>query len=163
MPCFEIRKDHRVEFWETDAAGVVYFANFHRLMDTAMMEFFASLPVSLPLREYWGGLGSQGYDWVVIDNGCRFLGNCGFGDTLRMHLWVTKRTQRTLHFACAFRKNDRPEEIARGYLVACSTQRRDGATRAVPPLPEVAAQIGVAPWEVGQASSLSRGRTTDER
>ena len=147
MACYELKKDHRVEYWETDAAGVVYFANYHRLMDTAMMEFFEALPVTMPLTEYWGGLGSQGYDWVILDNGCRFSDACAFGDTLNIHLWVTKKTNRTVQFACSFRKNGASQEIVRGHLTVCSTRGSGGKPRAAAPLQEVADQITVAPWE----------------
>ena len=153
MKVYEIKKQHRVEWWETDAAGIIFFANYYRMMDTAMMDFFESLPVSMPLKEYWGGQGSQGYDWVMLESGCRFFKTATFGDILEIHLWVTKQTSRTLRFACSFSKEG--EEVARGFIITCSTQGLAGAQRAVLPPAEVARSIAVAPWENGKASEVA--------
>lgn len=41
----------RVEFSETDMAGIVHFANFYRWMEEAEHDFFRSLGLSIMVRQ----------------------------------------------------------------------------------------------------------------
>ena len=46
MP-YEFKLTRRIEFAETDMAGIVHFANFYRMMEVTEHAFFRSLGFSL--------------------------------------------------------------------------------------------------------------------
>lgn len=144
MGLYEVKMQHRIQWWETDAAGIIYFANYYRLMDTVMMEYFMSLPVTMPFKEYWGGQGSQAYDWSMLETTCRYFKTITFADLIDIHLWVAKKTNRTVHFACSFKHEG--FEVARGYVITCHTAGISGNQKAVMPPQEVADAIEAAPW-----------------
>jgi acyl-CoA thioester hydrolase len=54
---FEYKAIRRVEFSETDMAGIVHFSNFFRYMETAEHGFYRSLGFSVILRNYDPPLG----------------------------------------------------------------------------------------------------------
>ena len=58
----EYRYRRRVEFSETDLAGIVHFSNYFRYMEAAEHEFFRSLGLSIHLErdEAYRGLASCG-------------------------------------------------------------------------------------------------------
>ena len=144
MAIYEVNRRQRIEWYDTDAAGIIYFANYYKMIDSAMLDFFQALPVSMPFREYWGGHGSKGYDWIMLETGCKYFKPITFADIVDVHLWVTKKTNRTLSFTCSFHKDG--EEVARGFVITCSTRGLAGEQKAVPPPQEVADAIAVAPW-----------------
>ncbi|MEC9055374.1 MAG: hotdog domain-containing protein, partial [Verrucomicrobiota bacterium] len=63
--CFEYQR--RVEFHETDLAGLVHFSNFYRYMETAEHEFMRSLghPVHRQMNEIEIG-------WPRVSASCEF-------------------------------------------------------------------------------------------
>ena len=56
MP-YEFKAVRRVEFSETDMAGIVHFSNFFRYMETAEHAFYRSLGFSVTLNDFDPPLG----------------------------------------------------------------------------------------------------------
>lgn len=142
MP-YEFRVQRRVEFNETDMAGLMHFSNFFRFMETAEHAFFRSLGFSIARHDAHPRLG-----WPRVHAHCDYSKPVFFEDVVEVHLLVAEKRSRGLTFHFHFRKlnADPPVEVARGSITTvCVTHEPDGQMRAVPIPADVATKIEVAP------------------
>lgn len=133
MP-YEFQHTRRVEFSDTDMAGIMHFSNFFRFMEAAETAFMRSLGLSVVLS-------NCGLDVCLprVHAECDYFLPLRFEDEVLIHLLVEKKATRTLTYQFHFLKlNAVPSvEVARGRLVAvCAARQEDGSIKAVP-LPEV--------------------------
>ena len=136
----------RVEFSDTDMAGIVHFSNFFRYMETAEHAFFRSLGRSVVMPEFDPPLGLP-----RVHAECDYLHPLRFEDEVEIRLLVAEKTARSLSYLFHFRKLNHhpPIVVARGRLtVVCVTHGRDGKLKSVPLPAIVARQIEVAPPEL---------------
>ena len=136
----------RVDFSETDMAGIVHFSNFFRYMEAAEHAFFRSIGLSIAP----GGADSVGWPRVHAD--CDFRKPLRFEDTVEIELLVREKRERSLVYTVIFRKvnADPVHEVARGSLaVACI--RKDPVTGTMTSIPipvDIANRIEAAPPEM---------------
>src|ERR1700712_3585696 len=97
MPDFSIV--HRVQFSETDAAGVVHFANYFRWMEIVEHAFFRSLGLSVMMSHESLEIG-----WPRISCGCEFFAPARFEDELTLELRVIKVGGKSLTYEVDFMK-----------------------------------------------------------
>ena len=144
MP-FEFKLARRVEFAETDMAGIVHFSNFFRYMENAEHAFYRSLGASVIMDRFDPPLG-----FPRVHAECDYRRPLRFEENLEIHLLVREKRAKVLSYLFKFRKVGDPEgtEIARGILtVVCVAHNADG-TMASAPIPAfLADQIEVAPAE----------------
>lgn len=142
---FEFKLERRVEFSETDAAGIVHFSNFFRYMEAAEHAFFRSLGHSVMLKDFAPPLG---FPRVHAD--CDYRAPLRFEDRFEIHLLVREKRAKALSYVFKFRNLsvDPAVEVARGHLtVVCVAHEADGRLAATR-IPEVLAdQLEVAPAE----------------
>jgi acyl-CoA thioester hydrolase len=93
---------HRVEFFETDLAGIVHFANFYRFMEQAEHEFFRSLRLKIH------GTASDGtvFGWPRVAATCSFKSPAYYEDELQVRLTILRLTRRSLTISYEFRRGD---------------------------------------------------------
>jgi YbgC/YbaW family acyl-CoA thioester hydrolase len=140
---FEFKAVRRVEFSETDLAGIVHYSNFFRYMETAEQGFFRSLGHSLVMKKLAVPMG-----WPRVHAECEFRHPLRFEDEVEIHLLVKKKKSKALSYLFKFTKLNGPEriEVARGSLtVVCVTKRADGRFAAARIPKHFAAKIEVAP------------------
>jgi acyl-CoA thioester hydrolase len=136
----------RVEFSETDMAGIVHYSNFFRYMETAEHGFFRSLGHSVVMPEFDPPLGLP-----RVHAECDYLHPLRFEDEVEIRLLVAEKTARSLSYRFRFRKlnHQPPIEVARGGVtVVCVAHGPDGKLKSVPLPALVAGQIEVAPPEL---------------
>ena len=75
MPTF--RTTRRVEFADTDAAGIMHFAGFFRLMEEAEHELLRHLGLSVLTRDDAGPI-----SWPRVRAGCDYRSALGFEDVV---------------------------------------------------------------------------------
>lgn len=144
---YEFRFLRRVEFSETDMAGLMHFSNFFRFMESAEHAFFRSLGFSIHPQGEGESIG-----WPRIHAACDYRSPLHFEDEVEIHLLVREKREKGLSYDFIFRKlnGERPVEVARGTIsVACV--RRDpktGRMRSVVIPTAIARKIEVAPVEV---------------
>ncbi|MGH1364738.1 MAG: acyl-CoA thioesterase [Calditrichia bacterium] len=83
----------RVEFAETDMAGIVHFANFFRYMEQAEHAFLRSLGYTVhphETTEYSG--------WPRVHANCDFKTPVRFEDELQVHLQVIRKGTKSLSY-----------------------------------------------------------------
>jgi YbgC/YbaW family acyl-CoA thioester hydrolase len=148
----EFRMTHRVEFSETDMAGIVHFANFFRYMESTEHAFFRSLGLSIHMQVEGRTVG-----WPRVHAECDYVQPLRFEDLVEVHLIVREKKSKSLAYEFVFRKltDAEPVEVARGRITAVcvSLDREAGRMRAVDIPERVASCIGVAPGEPGGTGS----------
>ncbi len=146
MP-YEFKAVRRVEFSETDMAGIVHFSNFFRYMETAEHGFYRLLGFSVILDKFDPPLG-----FPRVHAGCDYKRPLRFEDMVEVHLLVREKRSRVLNYFFRFSKvpnGGTPELVATGDLtVVCVAHYRDGRMEAVPIPSELAEKIEVAPSEL---------------
>jgi YbgC/YbaW family acyl-CoA thioester hydrolase len=103
------RTQRRVEFSDTDMAGIVHFANFFRFMEAAEQEFLRSRGLSVALD--WEG---QALGFPRVSASCDYVQPARFEDVLDVDVTVQKVGRKSVTYAFEFSR-DR-EVIARGQL-----------------------------------------------
>jgi YbgC/YbaW family acyl-CoA thioester hydrolase len=142
MP-FEFKITRRVEFAETDMAGIMHFSNFFRFMETAEHGFLRSLGFSVVLDKTAPGLCLP-----RVHAECDYFTPLRFEDEVMVHLLVARKTRRTLGYEFRFYADagQAPREVARGRLtVVCARRDPAGKLKAASLPPAVAGKIQVAP------------------
>ena len=116
----EYRTERRVEFVDTDMAGIVHFSTFFRYMEAVEHEFYRA--VGLPLER-----GHFEADWGLprVHAECDYRSPARFQDLLRIHLQVTRLRPRVATYGFRFERADNgsPCLLAQGQLVICCVQR----------------------------------------
>ena len=144
MP-YEFRLRRRVEFSETDMAGIVHYSNFFRYMESAEHAFFRSLGFSIVTREVDTPMG-----WPRVHASCDYRRPLKFEDEVEIHLLVTGKKAKSLSYEFRFRKvNAAPaEEVARGALIVVCVRHEAGNMKSANIPAAIAHQIEIAPDEV---------------
>ena len=88
----------RVEFCETDMAGIVHFSNFYKWMEQCEHEFFRSLGLSIVEHQADGST----VGWPRVSSQCRFESPAHYEDVLEMLLTVQRIGVKSLSFDIAF-------------------------------------------------------------
>jgi acyl-CoA thioester hydrolase len=140
---FEYKAVRRVEFSETDMAGIVHYSNFFRYMETAEHAFFRSLGYSVIMDHFETPMG-----WPRVHAECDYRQPLRFEDEVEVHMLVSEKKSKSLGYIFKFRRLNGPEpvEVARGKLtVVCVTKAPDGKFTAANIPKAFADQIEVAP------------------
>ena len=127
---FEFKLSRRVEFSDTDLAGIMHFSNFFRFMEAAETAFLRSLGLSVVLSR-------AGINVCLprVHAECDYAAPLHFEDEVLIHLLVERKGTRTLTYQFRFiRQNESPpREVARGRIIAvCATRKANGSLKAVP-------------------------------
>lgn len=126
----------RIEFADTDMAGIVRFSSFFRFMEEAEAGFWRSLGLSM-----FGGGSGDPIGWPKVRVSCEYFRPVGFEDVLEIEVRVAEIGRKSLRFEFRFRESvddssAESGEVARGEVkVACVPMKRDGKLAAIP-IPE---------------------------
>ncbi len=138
---FSINK--RVEFADTDAAGIMHFANFFRFMEVCEHAFFRSLGLSVHSMGREPGRDSMEVGWPRVHASCDFKQALRFEDPVEIELNIKELGSKTVLYEFCFWKNVEDQEkrslAATGkFTVVCvSWHGGDGKIKAV----EIPSQI----------------------
>lgn len=132
----------RVEFSETDMAGIMHYSNFFRFMETAEHSFFRSLGFSVAARP-----GAPKVGWPRVHASCDYHRPLRFEDEVEVRMRVIEKRSKSLTYEFRFRRLGGAEsvEVARGRLtVVCVAHQADGTMKATTIPAEIAGRIEVA-------------------
>ena len=107
----EFHTKRRIEFSDTDMAGIVHFARFFVFMEAAEHEFLRSLDMSVSM-EHDGNVIS----WPRLSTSCEYLHPVRFEDELDIHLKVERIGTKSITYQFEFSNGD--AIVARGKLKA---------------------------------------------
>lgn len=141
---FSVRR--RVEFADTDAAGVVHFTALFRFVEEAEHAFYRSL-------------GSTAFAWrdaalvgmPRVHASLDFLAPARYGDEVEVHLRVSEKRARSIHYETELTlgEGEARKLVARGAMTVVYATRPHGERewRAAPIPPELADAIQPEPDE----------------
>jgi YbgC/YbaW family acyl-CoA thioester hydrolase len=131
--------ERRVEFAETDMAGIVHFSNYFKWMETLEHEFFRSLGLALH-----GGEPGRMRGFARVRAQCEYAAPLHYQELVQMRLVVREKGRSSLGYEITFARDGKV--CARGSMtVVCVTRDGEGAPmRSMPLPPEIAAAIEVA-------------------
>lgn len=144
MP-YEFKHIRRVEFAETDMAGIVHFSNFFRMMEAAEHAFFRSLGFTIHEIEEEAVIG-----WPRVSASCDYRAPLRFEEEVEIHLVVAEVRSRSIRYQFIFRKVADGTEVARGNVAAvCATVDKHTGKLVPVIIPDrIRAKITAAPPEL---------------
>ncbi len=111
---YEYRYRRRVEFSETDLAGIVHFSNYFRYMEAAEHAFFRSVGLSIHQERDGRIVG-----WPRVATECSYKWPLRFEDEFEIHLVVREKRKASLTYDFSF-FDDQGRRTAKGSIkVAC--------------------------------------------
>ena len=133
MPSFQTTR--RVEFGDTDMAGIVHFANFFRYMEAAETEFLRTLGFSVA----WHYNG-QRVGFPRVSAACDYVKPAKFGDLLTVTVSIEKVGRKSVTYRFAFTRG--ADSIATGRITSVFCHKGDdGAMKSVELPPEIRAKL----------------------
>jgi acyl-CoA thioester hydrolase len=102
----------RVEFGDTDMAGIMHFANFFRFMEAAETDYLISRGLSVSWREASGK-----YGFPRVSASCDYQKPARFGDILTISVTLEKLGRKSVSYRFDF-TNFRAEAVATGRITA---------------------------------------------
>ncbi len=141
--------ERRVEFGETDMAGIVHFSHFFRYMEAGEHALWRAAGLSVAPRE--GPL--AGFGWPRVAVHCDFSAPLRFEERFSVCAAVLERRTRSIRFGFLIHRVEGERLLcARGGITAvCVTAHDDGMRAAA--LPEAVAEA-FAPLEAAAAVAL---------
>lgn len=132
------RTSRRVEFCDTDMAGIVHFSNFFRFMEFAEQEFLRSQGLSVSWSE-----GPVRMGFPRVSASCDFMKPVRFEDVLDIEVTVaqigTKSVTYRFDFAC------RGVPVAKGQVsTVCCRKGPDGTLESTEIPPGIRAKLASA-------------------
>jgi acyl-CoA thioester hydrolase len=129
----EIRLRRRVQFSETDVAGIVHFSNFFRYFEDAEHELWREAGLSVhPEKSSIG--------WPRVAASCEFHRPLKFEQEFEIGVRISDLSRRTITFVGEITRNG--EQIATGsWKIACVHKLPDGGMRSAEIPAEVAASL----------------------
>ena len=116
----------RVEFSDTDLAGIMHFSNFFKFMETAEHDFYRSLGLKLVHKNADG----SSIGWPRVSASCDYKRPFRFEDEVDVTLKVAKKTDKAITYDFIFRKKGEAEESARGSVTIVCCVFREGRMQA---------------------------------
>lgn len=119
----EFRLRRRVQFYETDAAGIVHFTWFFRYMEEAEHALWREAGLSIHPHDTAIG-------WPRVSTAFDFHRPLRFEDEFDVTIRVTSISRRTITYECAIAKGD--ERVATGTLtISCVEKKPSGPLRSI--------------------------------
>lgn len=158
LPIAHVSVRHRVQFNETDMAGLVHFSQFFRYMEKAEAEFFRQAGFPMVQQD-----GAVFRGWPRGRVSAKFMAPLYFEDILEIELFVKEIKERAITFFYRFRRVESPflesvgrplnEHLAKGEMTTVLVEKSGlaGDMQSLPLPPSLLGKIAEAP-----ADSLKR-------
>ena len=135
----EYQTKRKIEFADTDMAGIVHFTRFFVFMESAEHEFLRSLGTSVATE--WDG---NKIGWPRLMASCEYLSPLRFEDEVDIRLWVSKKGTKSLTYQFHF--THQGKDVAHGQLTTVCCITNPGERLHAIPIPDfIADQICCPP------------------
>jgi 4-hydroxybenzoyl-CoA thioesterase/acyl-CoA thioester hydrolase len=116
----------RVEFHDTDAAGIMHFAKFFHFMEEAEHEYLRHLGLSVLMHDAEGPI-----SWPRVAVHCEYRSAVRFEDVVTIDVHISRRGEKSLTYQFVFRLGDRL--VAEGYITCvCCRLTHQGPPVSIP-------------------------------
>jgi 4-hydroxybenzoyl-CoA thioesterase/acyl-CoA thioester hydrolase len=127
------RTSRRVEFRDTDMAGIMHFSAFFTVLESVEHEFLRSLGLSVVMSDDDGQIG-----WPRVSASCDFKGAVKFEDILDIELVIARLGEKSVTYQSVLDHAGR--RIAEGRIVAACCRLREGQPLRAVPIPAAIAE-----------------------
>lgn len=134
----------RVEFRDTDAAGIVHFAAFFAYMEQAEHDLLRSVGLSVVMHDADGKI-----SWPRVAARCDFSAAARFEDLLTIEVNIVRLGDKSITYGHRFVRDG--QELARGEITAVCCRFIDGQ----PPQP-----VAIPAWFADKLRSFASGAQT---
>jgi 4-hydroxybenzoyl-CoA thioesterase/acyl-CoA thioester hydrolase len=138
----------RVEFRDTDTAGIMHFSAYFTYMEEAEHEFLRHLGLSVHMRDEQGVI-----SWPRASARCDFLGAARFEDVFQIHVSVARLGEKSVTYRFRFTRDD--TQLALGSITAVCCRLDPGQPPRSIPIPTAIAQ------KLGQFVTAEAERAAD--
>jgi 4-hydroxybenzoyl-CoA thioesterase/acyl-CoA thioester hydrolase len=118
----------RIQFAETDLAGVVHFANYFRMMEEVEHAFFRALGLSVVMTHEALEIG-----WPRVSASCEYFGPLRFEDEVELVMRVTKVGEKSFNYEVEFLWEGRRVALGKMTSVCCEMLDQGMRSIAIPP------------------------------
>ena len=131
----------RVEWVDTDAAGIIHFASFFRYMEAVEHEMLRARGLSVSVRQQ-----DVLISWPRVSARCEFRGAVRFEDVLDIGVRVTRVGEKSITYQFDFKHEGR--DVAEGEITAVCCRILDGQQPHSIPVPQ---------WFVEKLPAVDKG------
>lgn len=124
----------RIQFSETDLAGVVHFSNYFRMMEEVEHSFFRELGLSVVMTHEALEIG-----WPRVSAACEYFGPLRFEDEVELVMRVTKVGEKSFNYEVEFLWEGR--RVALGKMTSVCCEMLDQGMRSIPIPPGIRAKL----------------------
>ena len=133
----EYRLQRRVNFYETDAAGIVHFSNFFRYMEEAEHEMWRAGGMSVAERDATIG-------WPRVNVSFDYFRPLRYEEEFEILIRVVEIGEKRIRYNCTLSSGG--STVASGSMtIACVRRLPNEPMRSIPIPPEIASRFKVAP------------------
>ena len=134
---FEFRLKRRVQFYETDAAGIVHFSNFFRYMEEAEHEMWRTAGLTIAQR------GSD-IGWPRVNVSFEYFRPLRFEDEFEAHIRIVEIAEKRIRYTCTLTSGD--VKVASGTMtIACVSKKPGEPMKSIPIPAQILSHLQVAP------------------
>ncbi|NND98019.1 MAG: acyl-CoA thioesterase [Pirellulaceae bacterium] len=126
--------ERRIEFRDTDAAGIVHFSTFFPMMEAAEHEMLRGL--GIPVLDH---ADPNQLTWPRVSATCDYLAAARFEDILSIAVSVSHIGTSSIQYTFEFTRDQQP--IARGQLTVVCCRLRPGGGLEKAPIPDPIRQL----------------------
>ena len=133
----EYRLKRRVQFYETDAAGIVHFSCFFKYMEEAEHAMWreAGLSIAPPGSEI---------GWPRVSVSFDYFRPLRFEEEFEIRLRIAEISEKKIRYACELITNDGQRVAAGSMTTKCVSRHPDRPMKSIAIPPEIAARFQVA-------------------
>ena len=110
----EFSLTRRIQFSETDMAGIVHFSNFYKMMEEVEHAFFRSVGLSVSMQHDGMHVG-----WPRVSASCEFYGPVRFEDEVELKLRVTKLGEKSMSYEVDYHVAGKQVALGKTTSVCC--------------------------------------------
>ena len=151
MPVYSYEHTRRVEFADTDTAGIMHFSNFFRFMEVAEHAFYRSLGFSV--HEFRPTPDGPKIGWPRVHASCDFRRPLAFEDEARIELLVERIGTKSISYRFRCWKGEPGQEselcaLGRFTVVCVQLDAPDGRMKGLEIPAAVRGLLEVAPEDL---------------
>ena len=120
----------RIQFSETDLAGIVHFSNFYKMMEEVGHAFFRSVGLSVAMQHDGLHVG-----WPRDSAACEFFGPLKFEDEVELRMRVARVGEKSFSYEVEFLVLGRRIALGKTTSVCCSID--DAGMKSIPIPPAI--------------------------
>ena len=134
---FEFRLKRMVQFYETDAAGIVHFSTYFRYMEEAEHALWRDAGLTIARR------GSE-IGWPRVEVSFEYFRPLRFEDEFEAHIRIVEIGEKHIRYSCSLTCND--VRIASGKMtIVCVAKKPNEPMKSTPIPAEILSHLQAAP------------------